>query len=400
MAFSFNFASDDIEYDDAEDTVSSGVEHLTIDDESGRPQLFEAKSWPIDELLSSLPSTIYYNLLDIPKLSASSVTGQNESGAITVPRREIFDIRTQLMVEADLSPSDQKDGNEFLITGLEKGDLNPRVYEGGFKTWECALDLAKLLSRDEVDQLGDSSNDTRVIELGTGTGIPSLVLLQHLLTLPKPTDTPGRAIKFVFADYNSAVLRLVTLPNIILTWAHCQTLDNQKEGDNQQDGETKDGKDDQDHAHRKDQDLELDIEPELIKSFQDDLRARNIHLSFISGAWSPEFVDIAMLEERDKSQADGKENLLLLASETIYSPASLRAFSETLISLLQKRAGLSKSLIAAKKVYFGIGGGVDEFLSVFKDLEETNGHALRISEKLDVEDAGVGRLVLEIESQS
>lgn len=32
-----------------------------------------------------------------------------------------------------------------LIAGLEEGDLKPNFYEGGFKTWECALDLAKLV---------------------------------------------------------------------------------------------------------------------------------------------------------------------------------------------------------------------------------------------------------------
>lgn len=35
--------------------------------------------------------------------------------------------------------------NEELIAGLEKGDIKPNFYEGGFKTWECAVDLAKLL---------------------------------------------------------------------------------------------------------------------------------------------------------------------------------------------------------------------------------------------------------------
>lgn len=69
------------------------------------------------------------------------------------------------MVEADLSSNEHEDGNESLITGLEKGDLNPRIYEGGFKTWECALDLAKLLSRDELDKIGDSPGNATVVEV-------------------------------------------------------------------------------------------------------------------------------------------------------------------------------------------------------------------------------------------
>lgn len=206
--------------------------------------------------------------------------------------------------------------------------------------------------------------------------------------------------KFVFADYNSAVLRLVTLPNILLTWAHCQKSHQQgetAEKETDQDNEAEEKEDTQPSAHKKDQDLELDVDPELVKAFQDDLRARNIQLSFISGAWSPAFVDIALPVQKDESRTDTTDDLMVLASETIYSPASLRAFSETLISFLLKRSGTSKALIAAKKVYFGIGGGVDEFLSVLKDIEGESESTLKISEKLDVEDAGVGRIVLEIE---
>jgi protein-histidine N-methyltransferase len=65
--------------------------------------------------------------------------------------------------------------HEELIAGLEEGDLKPNFYEGGFKTWECALDLAKLVcSRDEVDALGlcgrdgsddDDGEDAHVIEV-------------------------------------------------------------------------------------------------------------------------------------------------------------------------------------------------------------------------------------------
>lgn len=31
--------------------------------------------------------------------------------------------------------------------GLSTDDITPNVYEGGFKTWECAVDLASHLSR-------------------------------------------------------------------------------------------------------------------------------------------------------------------------------------------------------------------------------------------------------------
>lgn len=101
--------------------------------------------------LSILPSQIYYNRLAI-------------SGTpIVIARREIFDIRTQLMAE-----DNEGHDNEELISGLEEGDLKPNFYEGGFKTWECALDLAKLVTNeDSTIQFSESSAGTHIIEVRT-----------------------------------------------------------------------------------------------------------------------------------------------------------------------------------------------------------------------------------------
>jgi protein-histidine N-methyltransferase len=80
---------------------------------------------------------------------------------VVIARREIFDIRTQLMAE-DSAGHD----NEELIAGIEKGDIKPNFYEGGFKTWECALDLAKLsLDEDILNGFSDGMQDTHIIEV-------------------------------------------------------------------------------------------------------------------------------------------------------------------------------------------------------------------------------------------
>ena len=80
---------------------------------------------------------------------------------MVIARREIFDIRTQLMAE-DSAGHD----NEELIAGIEKGDIKPNFYEGGFKTWECALDLAKLsLDEDILNGFSDGLQDTHIIEV-------------------------------------------------------------------------------------------------------------------------------------------------------------------------------------------------------------------------------------------
>ena len=78
------------------------------------------------------------------------MTIESPTGRIAhLPRRELFDIRLQLLCE-DAS-------NDDVIDQLDKSDIRTGVYEGGFKTWECSLDLASLLldrgPRKDIDEL-------------------------------------------------------------------------------------------------------------------------------------------------------------------------------------------------------------------------------------------------------
>lgn len=58
-------------------------------------------------------------------------------------------MRVQLLLEGP--------ANDGVIDQIEKSDLRSGVYEGGFKTWECSLDLAGLLldrgPRKDIDEL-------------------------------------------------------------------------------------------------------------------------------------------------------------------------------------------------------------------------------------------------------
>lgn len=223
--------------------------------------------------------------------------------------------------------------------------------------------------------------------MGSGTAVPSLALFAHALSQTESVEngTTTRKIHFTFADYNESVLRLVTLPNVLLTWHNIQSQaaagSTTTEVENQEApsvGETT-------------QDEELDITPELLESFKTDLTRRGISLDFISGAWSPEFVDFVF-----SSRAQGDCQTLVLASETIYSPLSLVAFSETLLELLRRSSSelaKTRALVAAKKVYFGVGGGVDEFLATLRNVCADE---LEVQQKVDIQSEGVGRVVLEI----
>ena len=141
----------------------------------------------------------------------------------------------------------------------------------------------------------------------------------------------------------------------------------------------------------------MDITPELLENFKQDLTKRGITVDFISGAWSPAFVDL-VFSSSSMGENGRNSRTLVLASETIYSPSSLGAFSETLLALLQRSAATteeskSRALVAAKKVYFGVGGGVDEFLAVLK--EASHGSDVDVNE-VDIISGGVGRVILEV----
>lgn len=62
-------------------------------------------------------------------------------------------------VEIDLKRDDK------LFESAESGasDLVPGIYEGGLKIWECAVDLARQLEREDVD-------GKCILELGCGAG--------------------------------------------------------------------------------------------------------------------------------------------------------------------------------------------------------------------------------------
>ena len=55
----------------------------------------------------------------------------------------------------------EEDGpDESVTAGLSVDDIKPKVYEGGFKTWECSIDLAKYLLQvvDENDLRREALN--------------------------------------------------------------------------------------------------------------------------------------------------------------------------------------------------------------------------------------------------
>ena len=151
---------------------------------------------------------------------------------------------------------------------------------------------------------------------------------------------------------------------------------------------------------------ELPITPDLKTAFLSSLVALNIKIRFFSGSWNT--FDPASIIGSDCYN-------VILTSETIYQMDSL----ESLVDLMQAACigqtreslnGLISSppssekpaddtfgsscpyqcLVAAKVLYFGVGGGVLEFL---KRIERRKGRAMTVQERK----VGVGRKIIRVE---
>lgn len=129
---------------------------------------------------------------------------------------------------------------------------------------------------------------------------------------------------------------------------------------------------------------ELELTPEVVKAFEDFLSARNISLQFFSGAWSDELVGLINAGSSSPAGTVPAGNTTILGAETIYSPFALDSFTQIVFALMQgekERGQSAEVLVGAKKLYFGVGGSLDDFVVKARGLgaqvdnvrEETDG---------------------------
>ncbi|KAI1307829.1 hypothetical protein F5Y03DRAFT_351997 [Xylaria venustula] len=328
--FSFSFSGEDIEVDDDGQPNANANHHHSAPPPSastsafpvaGKP-LLPATNHDVKEMLAKLPSKIAFSLLDV------DLDGK---GSIQLPRRELWDVRVQLMAEEDEGETEPGLGNHDVKTG---------VYEGGFKSWESSVDLVKVLAASQPFTPG-ARKFSKVIELGCGTALPSLALFQWAM------GAAASSVSFILADYNPTVLQLVTLPNFILAWAihHRERLPLLS------DAFSPEG--------------ELDLTPEILDAFQEFLMTRELSLRFFSGAWSPEFVTMLTNTPDTVDISTTEKATIFMGAETIYSPFALSSFLQTILALMQNekaRGTVAEVLVGAKRLYFGVGGSLDDFV--------------------------------------
>ncbi|KAL4073688.1 hypothetical protein J3A83DRAFT_4230642 [Scleroderma citrinum] len=339
--FRFNFDIDET-IDDGKTTPDLDRQHTTI-----TPQPFS--EIPLDTLLRALP----------PKISHSSLTIPLPDGnALTFARRDLFDARFQLISEGteDYEPPEQAEFGSALQFLDNPSDLVPLVYEGGLKTWECSLDLVTYLSGINYRV---NPTSTRILEIGCGTAIPTLYILYNIFSSP---PVSGNEIHIHLQDYNTSVLGIVTIPNIILTWYHSPAAETYRSHELNDSGES-----------------ELNITPQLLEDFKESLKIYGINIRVFSGSW----------DTFDLGTSGGAYDVVL-TSETIYCLDSLPGLVRLMCNACVAERHLC--LVAAKVVYFGVGGGVPEFM---RCVEEASQQA-RVDTVLEKK-AGVNTRVMSVQ---
>ncbi|KAG5633978.1 hypothetical protein H0H81_004085 [Sphagnurus paluster] len=205
-----------------------------------------------------------------------------------------------------------------------------------------------------------------------------MYLLHELLAaLPPSEDGETVETELHMQDYNASVLSLVTFPNLLLTWymsAAAAEFRNSQPCPSVEDADAAIPIPPADPHTPGD----LPLPPALTAAFRASLAAHRITLRFFAGAWG--------------AFAVPHPYALVLTSETIYRSASLAP----LLRLLREAAGSGDQadqehmcLVAAKVLYFGVGGGVEEFV---RRVREMGGEV----EPMWEVSAGVGRRVMRV----
>jgi len=350
---------------------------------------------PLDKLLKTLPNIISFSPIHIPTLG---------DGTFTLSRRDLFDARFQLM--SNSSQSDEKTEQEPELEDLAfveaPSDLIPGVYEGGLKTWECSIDLASQLHEICRSTSANSSRGKRILELGCGTAVPSISILREIFTLP-PTSNRRTAIHL--QDYNELVFRLAVLPNIILAWYMSPAAYAFRENADQV--KSPNGEDDDAFPPADpNQPGDLPITSSLTAAFLTSLEQYGIDLRFFYGSW----------ESFDLDAAGGKYDIVL-TSETIYRIESLPSLLDLMwracttgsksLEDLANRLDITSErsegveylcIVAAKLVYFGVGGGVTEFIDAVENARGTRcGRHSGTVDTIWKRDEGVKRVIMKVQ---
>ena len=147
--------------------------------------------------------------------------------------------------------------------------------------------------------------------------------------------------------------------------------------------------------------LEVEVTLELIDAFLDTLRTFNVSIRLFSGCWD------ALCNTPSSPLIDSSPYSIVLTSETVYNTDSLDSLIRILrisssnghktVETIDHNRG-TLCLVAGKIVYFGVGGGVSEFVRKVREasVAATDGSMKPRVETVWEQRHGVARSILQI----
>ncbi|KAI4310783.1 hypothetical protein MLD38_035733 [Melastoma candidum] len=204
------------------------------------------------------------------------------------------------------------------VLSLSNLDLVPGKYEGGLKLWEGSIDLVKAL-QSEIQSKSLRFSGKRVLELGCGHGLPAIFACLQGATAVH------------FQDFNAEVLRCLTIPN---------------------------------------------VNANLKSSKHSGSEVTDKDIRFFAGDWSNmvQLLPFVQDTESDQSSETSRGYDIILMAETVYSISSIPSLYKLIKKCLCCPTGVV--YMAAKKHYFGVGGGSRRFLSVMDKDGVMTGHMI------------------------
>lgn len=132
---------------------------------------------------------------------------------------------------------------------------------------------------------------------------------------------------------------------------------------------------------------EVELTPSLREAFMRDLASRGIQLRFFAGGWS----SFASLLSSPSTKPEDAPFSLILSSETVYERATMPVLVRLLKQVLPQSGEKDRTrcLVAAKVLYFGVGGGIPDFV---KEVERMGGKVAKVWKQ----DVGVGREIMAV----
>lgn len=223
--------------------------------------------------------------------------------------------------------SERDDAEEVLSqTITQNSDLITGVYEGGLKIWEGTQDLLEY-----IDNEGETFSGKRVLDLGCGAGLLGILALKR------------GASKVHFQDYNSTVVKQLTIPNVF--------LNSEEESDDKNRGDE-------------------DGSPAPKRRSMEKTHAHGDRCGFFSGDWVS---FLSLIQSQDPTLRYD----LIFTSETIYNTDYYPSLHDVFQKLLAEDGVI---YLAAKSHYFGVGGGLYLFESF---VEEKNVFQIKSLRELD-----------------